>query len=60
MNMAENYYDANAYEEFTEVRDKITYKLDSLIEEIKDDYGFELRYDDIYLLHPNERIIYIT
>ena len=61
MNMAkDDYYDANAYNEFLDVKDDILRRIESLREELNNLYGFDLRYTDIYTPNPYERILFIT
>ena len=61
MNMAKDeYYDANAYNEFLNVKDDILRRIESLREELNNLYGFDLRYTDVYPPNPYERILFIT
>lgn len=58
--MTDELYDQKALDNFFEIENEIKEKINNLKEEIYEQYGFCLKYDDIYLPNPYERTIYIT
>lgn len=53
-------FNMNAYDEFSQIKEKIEYMIEDLKEEIYELYGYELEYDEIFLPNIHENIIKIN
>lgn len=58
MQNSRDFYDENALDTFdSEVREELISKLEEIREDLMIHHGFYFNYEDVYLRHPNERII---